>query len=147
MKHSRQVKFLAACALAAAAMAHGSLVRAGGPAGPELAGCWSGTLGEATDKVTLTLGIHRQTDGALTGTIKGLDQDNVYPIDRIEHDGRNIAMTVGAASASLAGTLSQDGQVIAGQWTQLAVAMPLALVRSSDCGPSAPQANQSNDHR
>jgi non-heme chloroperoxidase len=87
-------------------------------AAADVEGVWQGTL-QAKTPLRLILKISRGDNGMLTGSIYSIDQTtDPIPVSSVALDGTTLNVTVAAVHGSYVGTLSADGNSIAGTWTQ-----------------------------
>jgi D-alanyl-D-alanine-carboxypeptidase/D-alanyl-D-alanine-endopeptidase len=100
---------------------------------PDVAGDYSGTLGP----IHLKLHIKAGTDGTLTGTLDSPDQGaNGIPCSDFHFDGKELSFSVPAVHGSWQGSVSPDGQSLAGTWNQ-GSPLPLTFTREQAFVPAA----------
>jgi non-heme chloroperoxidase len=99
------------------------------PEGHGLAGDWQGTVGEKKRRVILR--IAAAADGAWKATFHPVDQTTQpIPIDSVVLEGHGLKLAIHAIQGSYEGTISEDGNSIAGTWMQ-GKALPLELRRAT----------------
>lgn len=110
----------------AAAQQHGSSI-AQGPRET-----WEGTLEAGATKLRLVLKLSKAADGALTGSLDCPDQQGAQnlPVDTITWQGARLSFEMKLIAATFAGTVSQDGLSISGQWKQGDQSLPLTFKRA-----------------
>jgi uncharacterized protein len=96
-----------------------------------LDGDWTGAL--ALGSVQLHLILHVKTGPrGTTATVDSPDQLSYgLTVSSIHHDGSAAGFEMSALGASFAGTLSADGQSLAGAWTQVGRTTPLTFARQA----------------
>src|ERR1035438_8890557 len=93
-----------------------------------IAGTWQGTLA-AGPGLRIILKVSRTPAGYIA-TMYSIDQGSgPIPVTSITLDGSAMKFAVAPLNGSYAGTLSADGNSIAGTWTQNSGPLPLNLVR------------------
>lgn len=117
-----------------------NLARGEAPPAPTVEGLdgdWDGVLNVNGAKLRLTLHVKTSPAEGTIASLDSVDQNaNGLPVTAIHHDGAKVdfAMTIGA---TFDGTLSPDGQTIAGTWTQGMLKAPLTFGRRTQ-GAAAP---------
>jgi hypothetical protein len=105
-----------------------------------LDGRWEGTITPGTTALHLVL--HVKT-GAL-GTAAWLDSPDQtaygLAVDTIKRDGANVSLELPAVGAKFTGTLSTDGQTLAGQWGQGDKSFPISFAHLSSNAATPPPA-------
>jgi non-heme chloroperoxidase len=95
----------------------------------DIAGDWQGTLGEK--KLRLVVRLTASDDGAWRATLYSIDQSiQPIPIDAVALEGRSLKFAVNAIRGAYDGTISPDGDSIAGTWIQ-GKSLPLELQRAT----------------
>lgn len=104
---------------------------------PALDGDWDGVL-DTKAGIALRLALHVESQGAgWSATVISLDQGNTQiPVAAVTRDGATVKLDVAKVHGSFTGTLSADGQTLAGTWTQ-GTPLPLSFVRRAP-GAAAP---------
>jgi pimeloyl-ACP methyl ester carboxylesterase len=94
-----------------------------------IAGDWQGTFGEK--KRRLVMRIAADDNGGWKATFHPIDQ-TAQPIliDSVVLDGHSLKLAINAIQGAYEGTISADGESIAGTWTQ-GKSMPLELLRAT----------------
>jgi len=93
-------------------------------------GDWAATLQAGPQKLRLALHITRADSGALTATLDSLDQGaKGLEIDSVALTGDRLDFKMNRLRASYSGTVSEDGQSMAGTWMQGPNSMPLRFER------------------
>ena len=103
------------------------------PDGPGPAGHWTGTLGEGDDAVDLVADIGTIEGGRWTGEMDAhsLGLENVSLEVTVE--GRAVRLVVPITDqVAFTGELSDDGEFLAGRFTQGATDLPFVLARSGE---------------
>jgi hypothetical protein len=95
----------------------------------DIAGDWQGTFGEK--KLHLVVRLTASDDGAWIATLYSIDQSiQPIPIDAVVLEGRSLKFAVNAIRGTYEGTISPDGDSIAGTWIQ-GKSLPLELQRAT----------------
>jgi hypothetical protein len=111
--------------------------QAPGPAA--VTGDWSGTLDAGGQKLHLAIHVTETADGAFSAKLDSLDQGAIgLPIDTIRLEGRTLSFQMAALAATFHGTVSDDGQTIAGTFQQGPAQFPLTFGRTAQAVPAAP---------
>jgi uncharacterized protein (TIGR03435 family) len=117
---------------------------------PSIVGTWQGTLSYGANNVRALFIIDKQPDGSLHGGLKWIDSDGVaLPLSSIEFTSPDIIFAASPMNMTYHGTLSADGNSIAGTWTQgkqsrsltLTLATPDTLWKHAGPGPMAADAD------
>jgi uncharacterized protein (TIGR03435 family) len=96
----------------------------------DIAGDWQGTL-QAQKSLRLILKITK-TDKGWSGTMYSIDQGaQPIKVTSVALDGSTFKFKVDLIGGSYQGTLSADGNSVAGTWTQGPTPQPLTLVRAT----------------
>lgn len=96
----------------------------------DMAGDWQGTL-EAGKSLRLVVKIAKGEKG-WSGKMYSIDQTpNPFPANTLTLDGQTMKFTVDLIGGNFEGTLSADGNSIAGTWTQGGSPKPLTIVRAT----------------
>lgn len=104
---------------------------AGTAAGP-VEGWWEGGLPVSGLTLRLEMHVFRGADGGLAATFKSLDQGGAeFPASRVTQAGTSLTVAAAAAHAGFNGTLSPDGQTLAGDWSQGGGTLPITFHRAS----------------
>jgi murein DD-endopeptidase len=108
--------------------------------GRDLAGSWEGTLGQGAVRLRIVLTIEKQSDGNYKGSLNSVDQRAVLPMNNIALKSDAVHFEISPVGGTYDGTLSTDGNEIAGTWTQTGVPpQPLKFTRAAP-GAAAAQA-------
>ena len=103
---------------------------AGQAAEPSLAGPWQGTLKAGAVELRVVFRIVAADDGTLKATMDSPDQGaKGIPIDSATREGNKLTLVARRIAGRYDGTLSDDGQRIAGTWQQAGQSFPLDLAR------------------
>jgi fermentation-respiration switch protein FrsA (DUF1100 family) len=114
------------------AIARASVATVLSPQAAGVEGNWLGALDVGGFKLRLVLKISRSADGKLAATVDSLDQNaKDLTVDTITFQDGTLKFEMIALNASYAGTLSQDGTTLTGQFTQGGV-LPLDFKRTTD---------------
>lgn len=96
----------------------------------EIAGDWQGTLNTGVGELRLVLHVTKDTDGTLHATLDSIDQGaNGIPVSKVTLNDAKLHLGVDAVQGAYDGTVSSNGSVINGTWTQ-GRAMALDFKRS-----------------
>ena len=96
----------------------------------DIAGVWQGTL-HAKTPLRIVLKIGRDDNGALTASLYSIDQSpDPIPASSITLQGSALTAVVAGVHGSYVGTLSADGNSVAGTWMQ-GRSFPLNLQRAT----------------
>jgi uncharacterized protein (TIGR03435 family) len=96
-----------------------------------IAGSWQGTLKAGPQELRIVMKISRADDESLKAAVYSIDQAGAaFSAGVVTLRGSALKMTIPAISAAYEGTLSSDGNSIAGTWTQ-AAPLPLNLTRAT----------------
>ncbi|HEX6806889.1 MAG TPA: alpha/beta fold hydrolase [Gemmatimonadaceae bacterium] len=126
------------CAMAAApthAQNQTSTPNAGGPAGGRVAGTWDGSLSTGAMKLRLEL-VVRDSAGALTGTMRSIDQGGAVAHANVAAAGDSLTVDVPEWHIGYGGVLAPAGDSLHGTFTQGGTAMPLAFGRAAAAVPA-----------
>lgn len=97
----------------------------------DIAGDWQGTL-EAGKSLRIIARFTKNDNGAWGGKMYSIDQTpQPFPANTVSVDGPTVKFAVDAIGGNFSGTLSADGNSIAGTWSQGATPLPLTLIRAS----------------
>ncbi|MCB1182842.1 alpha/beta hydrolase [bacterium] len=109
------------------------LFAAAGPAAaaPDPAGVWLGSLQAGGATLRLRFDITGSAATGLAASMTSLDQSSSAIPARIVVDGAEVRVRVPSISGVFAGTLSTDGDTLAGRWSQLGQDLPLVLTRDA----------------
>ncbi len=100
---------------------------------PDIRGYWKGTLDVQGTKLRLALKIGRAANGTFSGTMDSLDQGaREIPITTVTFKTPEVKLEWKLLNASFTGTLSQNGQSMTGQWTQMGRPLPLVFERANE---------------
>ncbi len=120
-----------------------ALVTGAWAAPADIVGDWAGALEIGAVQLHLILHVTRGESGALRATMDSVDQGaNGIPIDVIALQGRALHFEMNALGASYDGTLSDDGNELAGDFTQRGTKLPLRLTRTDDAAALTPKRPQ-----
>lgn len=85
----------------------------------EIAGDWQGTLNTGAGELRLVLHVTKDTDGTLHATLDSIDQGaSGIPVSKITLKDAKLHLDVDAVQGTYDGTVSSNGSVINGTWTQ-----------------------------
>lgn len=107
-------------------------------------GHWEGTVDVPNTPVQVGFDIAKNGKGELAGTFSQPAQHiKALPLAGVTVEGRTVRLVLkaGAASSTFAGTLSQDGKTIAGNWSQGEQTFPFSVTRTGDAQIAAPPKN------
>ena len=108
------------------ALSHGAAAQA-----PNMAGNWQGTL-QAGKELRIVFVIANADGGGLRATMHSIDQGGQgIPVNTATLQGSTLRMSVAVITGNFEGTVSPDGQTIAGTWTQGAGNLSLTLRRAT----------------
>ncbi|WP_158821712.1 alpha/beta fold hydrolase [Granulicella sp. S156] len=97
--------------------------------GLDIAGDWQGALGER--KLRLGVRLSASDGDAWRATLYSIDQSTQpIPINAVSLEGRSLKFAVNAIRGAYEGTISPDGNAIAGTWIQ-GKSLPLELQRAT----------------
>ena len=98
------------------------------PSAASLAGQWEGKLAVGEHQLRLVFHVAHSSDGAVEASLDSPDQGATgIPITTVELDGDAVLFELGGLGASYKGTLTHDGQVIEGHWSQGGQTLPLTV--------------------
>jgi len=101
------------------------------PVGKALEGNWAGSLASRAGAMRLVLSIANDDDGA-TARIVNLDQGSLeIPASAITMRDSTVTLEFASIGASYAATLSPDGSVLAGTFSEARGSVPLTFNRAS----------------
>ena len=103
---------------------------AGGAAGGRAAGTWEGLLSAGATKLRLEL-VVRDSAGALTGSMRSLDQGGATARANVAAPGDSLTVDVPEWHIGYRGVLASSGDSLHGTFTQGGTSMPLAFGRAS----------------
>jgi pimeloyl-ACP methyl ester carboxylesterase len=120
-------------AIACVAAALLSLGAAAGEASDKGAeGFWYGPLKAGPVELRLGFVIGKGADGSLRGVMDSLDEGATdIPMDEVKVADKTVAFTIKPLTITYKGTLSADGQSIAGTYTQGGASFPFTLARAN----------------
>jgi len=105
-----------------------------------VAGDWYGTLDAGVQKLRLAIHVTKASDGTLGAKFDSLDQGALgLPVDSIGLQGRTLSFQMARLAATFHGTVSDDGQTIAGTFQQGGGQLPLTFSRTPQAAVSHPQ--------
>ena len=97
----------------------------------DISGNWQGTL-ETGKPLRIIMKVAKNDKGAWGAQMYSIDQTpRPFPANTVTLDGVTFKFTVDAIGGSYTGTVSPDGNTIAGTWSQGATPLPLTLLRAS----------------
>jgi uncharacterized protein (TIGR03435 family) len=117
---------------------HATELRAQTQAAPkqEISGTWQGKLSSPqapNGELRLVFKISKADGGALKALVYAIDRDPTpFSATSITLKGSTLQVSIQLLQSVFEGTLGNDGNTIAGKWTQAANALPLNLVRATD---------------
>jgi uncharacterized protein (TIGR03435 family) len=98
---------------------------------PNLTGNWQGTL-QAGQELRVIFAIANADGGGLRATMYSIDQGGQgIPVSSVTLQGSTLRMSVTGIGGNYEGTVSADGQSIAGNWSQGAGNLSLTLRRAT----------------
>ena len=103
---------------------------AGGTGGARVAGTWEALLGASGMKLRLEL-VVRDSAGALTGSMRSIDQGGAVAHANIAAAGDSLTVDVPEWHIGYGGVLAAAGDSLHGMFTQGGTSMPLAFGRAS----------------
>jgi hypothetical protein len=104
-------------------------------------GVWTGVLEAGAARLRVVFNVGVATDGVLSGTLDSPDQGAAgIPATSVSARGGTLRFAVANAGISYEGTLSADGSMLDGTFTQGAARLPLSLARSD--APAPPERPQ-----
>lgn len=103
---------------------------AGGAAGGRLAGTWDGLLAAGAMKLRLEL-VVRDSAGALTGSMRSIDQGGATAHANVAATGDSLTVDVPEWHMGFGGVLSASDDSLRGTFTQGGTSMPLAFGRAA----------------
>jgi len=100
----------------------------------DLAGDWQGALGSGPQQLRLIVHIDKGSSAAWKATLLSIDQSPDrgarLPVDAVTVVGNSFKLAVAALRGTYEGTIAEDGNSIAGTWTQ-GRPLPLTLARAT----------------
>jgi CubicO group peptidase (beta-lactamase class C family) len=106
-----------------------------------LDGIWLGTLHAGGASLRLQLHIKSDAMGQEYGSLDSLDQGSMgIECGNVVFRSGNVSFDVPAVKGRFEGTLSADGDTLAGQWSQNGSSLPLTLTRQSGAIAAVPVA-------
>ncbi len=100
---------------------------------------WKGTLDAGGAKLRLEIDITSDGEGGFSGQLRSLDQGNAtLQLSDVELTREALNFSVSQIGARFSGTLSEDGTVAEGTFSQSGVTLPLTLARGDAAPPAAP---------
>jgi hypothetical protein len=107
---------------------------------PSVVGDWSGTLNITGQQLHLALHLITGSDGKLLAKLDSVDQGAMgIPCTGAALTETAFSFTVPVIHGQFQGTLSADGQSIAGTWSQGSASLPLTLTRGATYHLDRPQ--------
>jgi len=101
-------------------------------------GDWLGTLSVPGTELRIVFHIELTEAGTLAGTLDSPDQGAYgLRLSTVEEDSDSVVFAIASLGGRYTGRLSEDGDAIAGEWTQGGGTFPLQL-RRTDAGSLAP---------
>lgn len=96
-------------------------------------GHWLGVLKLGPTELPLVLHVEEGEDGLLSGVLDSPDQGAFgMRVDRVSLDGQTLTFEAEAIAARFEGTLDEEGETIAGTFTQAGRATPLSLSKTAE---------------
>jgi len=96
-----------------------------------IAGTWQGTL-NAGRELRIVISVANADGGGLRAMFYSIDQGSQgIPASTVTLQGTSFRLTIAGVNGTYAGTLSADGNSIAGTWSQGGPSLPLALKRAT----------------
>ncbi len=93
---------------------------------------WKGTLDAGGTKLRLEIDITTNPQGQPSGELRSLDQGNArLKVSDITVDGTALSFSISQIGASFRGTLSDDGTVAQGTFSQGGAQLPLTLTKAN----------------
>lgn len=106
----------------------------GGAWAQDLSGDWQGALGAAPQQLRLILHVAKGDGAAWKATLASIDQSPDWgaatPVDELTVKGSTFKFSIAALRGTYSGTIAEDGNSIAGTWSQ-GRPLPLSLVRTT----------------
>jgi len=104
-------------------------------------GDWQGSLNVGPKTLLIVLHVTKGADGKLAGTLDSPDQGaGGLLIDSVVFTDGTLDFTINAVRGHFIGSLSDDGKMLEGQWTQGGENHPLSFKRAKDIAAERPQA-------
>ncbi len=128
---------LACVSGAAPALLAGTNPGAGGgpPAAQDdagVVGSWEGALQLGAQKLRMVFHVARDDDGTLSAKLDSPDQGaRGIPTSSVTFEDRTLVIRADALQARFEGTLTEDGALLAGKWSQGPTSLDLTLTRQS----------------
>jgi hypothetical protein len=91
-------------------------------------GDWEGVLSAMGQELTIVFHITQAADGVYAATLDSPDQGALgIPCEAPIVEGASVQIAVAAARGRFEGTISEDGSMIDGTWSQMGNSSPLVL--------------------
>jgi pimeloyl-ACP methyl ester carboxylesterase len=96
----------------------------------DVSGIWQGTLSVPPTTLRLIFKIKKNPDGTLTSTIDSPDQGATdIPVEKTTFENGVLTLDVTIVGGTFEGRLSEDGEGLDGEWTQLGQTLELSMER------------------
>jgi hypothetical protein len=106
----------------------------------ELVGDWQGKLSAGGVELRLVLHVIKAGDGSLSGTLDSIDQGANGIAMTVHKTDTKVALESSDLHANFDGTLSADGKMLKGTWSQQGQSMPLDLEKTDHPWSAKPAA-------
>lgn len=94
-------------------------------------GIWQGVIKTSDFELQMIFTISQNPDSTLIATLDVPEQNAIdIPVDKITLDSNNVHLEITPFEGVFDGKLSEDGETINGQWSQVGISLPLVLKRS-----------------
>jgi pimeloyl-ACP methyl ester carboxylesterase len=101
----------------------------------DITGDWQGALSAGGTDLHLVLHVTKAADGSLKANLDSVDQGANIPVNSIAFKNSHLSLSLEMIHGSYEGTISTDGNIISGTWTQ-GRPFPLDFKRGSPAKPS-----------
>ena len=96
-----------------------------------IGGIWQGVIKTSDFELQMIFTISQNPDSTLIAMLDVLEQNAIgILVDKITFDGNNVHLEITPIEGVFDGKLSENGEIIEGQWSQGGMSLPLVLRRS-----------------
>ena len=103
------------------------------PAPTDFVGLWHGSLAVGQNRLRLVFDLRLSEEGELEATLDSPDQGAMdIPVATASIEGDSIRLEIRVIGATYTGQLTEETEIIEGEWRQSGQVLPLELERSDE---------------